>query len=68
MVWVNTGRSLPPLLVVKCLVPAKFMVDVSAEARNSFIVVEAGMEARGWKLEAGKAQMAGCFPSSIELP
>jgi len=52
------GLPLPPLLVVKCLVLVKSMVDVDAEARSSFVGVDAGYDARLSNLEAGK-QISG---------
>jgi len=45
--------TLPPLFVVKHMKLVKSMVNIETKARSSFVVVEAGIEAGGWKLEAG---------------
>jgi hypothetical protein len=51
---------------VKRLGPSMSMADVDTEARGLFIGVEAGMEARNWKMEAGKQRPFRWPLSSIQ--
>jgi len=54
--FTSAGRSprrppLPPLFVMRCLVVGVSMATSDTEAGSWFVVVEAGYEAGGWKLE-----------------
>ena len=55
----SRGLPLPPRGGIRGQVLVRSMVDLEAEARSSFVGVEARIDARGWKLEAGSFVLTG---------